>query len=955
MKKILNLLVLALAGAALLLTSCKDDETTGFSLYGFNPNPGVRGEAVTFYGEGLGAVTSVVFAGGAEVADITRNGSSISVVIPMTAQPGVIELRLGGGSYVTKSVLTLEESLESGAELFTYTDFENKTNGVTMVGRKLYIATAKQTDYLSDIVRVEFEGEEAAVEYDADAIVAAGGEEAATDAELTALSAKVDFVRGAHLVIVTIPEGAKSGAVNLYNSSDDRFEAPAVEIAQSEAESIVPAADVIPGLTWLTVTGENFDLVTSVGFTGGLEVTLDEIDANEDPLLEIAADGKSLRVMTKLGMQDGPLSLKTKSGEVIATPGVVTVLPSNISAWTENDLYKAGKNMTLSCNDTQDAAIDYRILLQIEKVFFYKADGSSIETAFEASEKYGCFNIAVPAEAADGRIDIVTYAGKQATAVADLVLVKAAVTNCDTEVAGGETFTVTGTDLDLITTVRLGDAECTFTPGADNTTLEVATERTYRSGPVLLTQANGLEITAAENINILAVGNILVTSMPAQAVQGDEITIEGSNFNMVESIYLDAVKVTSYTSRGDSSLSFIIPADVPSGSYALTFNLTDGTTETSAQTITIARTQQVEKTVWKGTTVLTAGWGASLQIPGTSFADCTTETLFTLYFCDSNGGQLQFKSAADGWPELTSPHNSPWWNGIDIPDGDTNYAFKLSAEDLASVQQYGMIIGGQNVTLTSLTMLVEEIVAEGGDKSLWKGSHVIGTGWSWDERFEIAASAFADLPATFTLEISFTLGSADYWQLKLGSIDGDDLSSPIEKGDADTQYHTVGLAAGQTSYSIALSADDVALLKSNGLRLTGYAVTLTEVKIAGAGASQTVIWDTPTVLPSGWGGSVRMDRDNGFDISVFADCTTATVFTIYVADSAENPQMQIKDGSWGTLVSANDPTTGWDGIDLAADQQSYEFSLSEADLTTLKSGGMIIGGQNTTVTKVTLK
>ena len=64
MKKILNLLIPMLTGA-LLLVSCKQDDTTGFTLYGFNPNPAERGELISFYGKGLDAVTTVVFAGSA--------------------------------------------------------------------------------------------------------------------------------------------------------------------------------------------------------------------------------------------------------------------------------------------------------------------------------------------------------------------------------------------------------------------------------------------------------------------------------------------------------------------------------------------------------------------------------------------------------------------------------------------------------------------------------------------------------------------------------------------------------------------------------------------------------------------------------------------------------------------------------------------------------------------------
>ena len=296
MKKILNLLIPMLTGA-LLLVSCKQDDTTGFTLYGFNPNPAERGELISFYGEGLDAVTTVVFAGGAETSEITRNGSSISVVIPMEAQPGYIELRFPGGSYTTRSALTLEEPLAADAQLLSYTDFEHETNAVTTVGSKLYIVTAAETDYLTDIVRVEFEGDDAVVVYDADATAAAeeeladGNDQMEEEEYLLALSERVDFVRGAHLLIVTIPQSARSGAVSLYNTNEDRFEAQSVEIAQSAAESVAPVTGVIPGLTRLTITGENFGLVTSVVFTGGVEIAVGELDENEDPMVESAEDG----------------------------------------------------------------------------------------------------------------------------------------------------------------------------------------------------------------------------------------------------------------------------------------------------------------------------------------------------------------------------------------------------------------------------------------------------------------------------------------------------------------------------------------------------------------------------------------------------------------------------------------------------------------------------------------
>lgn len=99
---------------------------------------------------------------------------------------------------------------------------------------------------------MEFEGDDAVVVYDADATAAAeeeladGNDQMEEEEYLLALSERVDFVRGAHLLIVTIPQSARSGAVSLYNTNEDRFEAQSVEIAQSAAESVAPVTGVIP-------------------------------------------------------------------------------------------------------------------------------------------------------------------------------------------------------------------------------------------------------------------------------------------------------------------------------------------------------------------------------------------------------------------------------------------------------------------------------------------------------------------------------------------------------------------------------------------------------------------------------------------------------------------------------------------------------------------------------------
>ena len=840
MKKILNLLIPMLTGA-LLLVSCKQDDTTGFTLYGFNPNPAERGELISFYGEGLDAVTTVVFAGGAETSEITRNGSSISVVIPMEAQPGYIELRFAGGSYTTRSALTLEEPLAADAQLLSYTDFEHETNAVTTVGSKLYIVTAAETDYLTDIVRVEFEGDDAVVVYDADATAAAeeeladGNDQMEEEEYLLALSERVDFVRGAHLLIVTIPQSARSGAVSLYNTNEDRFEAQSVEIAQSAAESVAPVTGVIPGLTRLTITGENFGLVTSVVFTGGVEIAVGELDENEDPMVEIAEDGSSLTVLTRRGMQDGPLALKTCSGEVIATPAVETVVPTNLSAWSEGDLFKAGKAMTLSCNDTEDDATNYEILKQVEKVLLISGADAATQTeaTFSLNDDYRCLDLTAPDVCGARAVAIVTYAGKQQTVIDALgFAAPSARRTDDAELHAGDAIPLTGEHLDLIAKASLNGVACEIDRSSE-TEMVVTIAPTCTSGDLIL-QAVDPTYSITLPLTLLPTGRIAVTALPGNAAAGAEITVEGSGFNLVESLLIGGTKVIAYSFRSDTQLTFTVPEETPAGTYPLTFNLTDGTSETSAQQITIGAAPAQETVLWEGS-VDTGSWNGQ-TVEASLFASLTADMTYTLYFETpyETGAQLTFKNPGDWTALLSATPSDPEWGCYTIQSGETSYSFQLSAEDLAKVQANGMYLSGQKVVITKFVVAAQS--AEGSDP-----------------------------------------------------------------------------------------------------------------------AGETVLTEDPKVLPSGWGDSVRLDSDMGYDVSVFADCTTQTLFTIHLADLGATPQLKIVDKSWTTLPSANLPQTDWGGVDLASGQETFTFSLDETDLEKVKSSGMIISGQDVTVTKVTMK
>jgi hypothetical protein len=80
----------------------------------------------------------------------------------------------------------------------------------------------------------------------------------------------------------------------------------------------------------------------------------------------------------------------------------------------------------------------------------------------------------------------------------------------------------------------------------------------------------------------------------------------------------------------------------------------------------------------------------------------------------------------------------------------------------------------------------------------------------------------------------------------------------------------------------------------------------------------------------------------------FADVKIEDIIRVYISDLGSNPQGGLRDASWSILAEGTDYFTIEDG-------HFYDFAVTdEAVSAKLKEGGMIIGGNNYTITKVVL-
>jgi len=120
---------------------------------------------------------------------------------------------------------------------------------------------------------------------------------------------------------------------------------------------------------------------------------------------------------------------------------------------------------------------------------------------------------------------------------------------------------------------------------------------------------------------------------------------------------------------------------------------------------------------------------------------------------------------------------------------------------------------------------------EGESSVLWEGENNFGLEWAWDNTFAIPAEKFANLKEGDKIRFTFTedTENASWWQFKL--TDQAEESTVLTSNSAElNEWGCATMASGATEYTITLNASDLALLQATGMRVTGYAITVTKVE-----------------------------------------------------------------------------------------------------------------------------
>ena len=775
MKKIYAIVfsLAALSLSAGVFTGCQSDvldtaqyTATGVKLVSYGPNPVMRGGALTFKGSNLDRIVEVQVPGVEPITsiEVVSSGlqSEIRVILPAEGpEVGTITLKSSDG--VT---LTTKTELEY-TEPIVLESFSTKTTPA-FAGDEL----ALKGDYMNLVKSVTFEGGEVAE------VVPGDRHNATVIIPSTAVTGK----------IILSDEGE---IANLIYSETD------LQIGDPTVSGVKAAGAVKPGVE-MTLSGAHLDMIEFVDFG---EVRVD----TEDILY--AEDGKTLKVSLPAEAASCEVAAVSYAGKSFKAGKITTVLPSEVKA--PADAVKNGDEITITGKD----------LDLVTSISFPSADAES----FTANKEGTSIAVTVPMTATEGDIKLTLANGEDVTAAYKLV--KATLTGIvldagTTEVTAGKTFSVKGTDLDLVKSATLGGKTVEIAVANDGASAVITTNSSSVTGKVVLTQYNGETLESTEEVKIVYDSYIIVSSMPSEAHIGELVTLKGENFMMIENIYVGDAKVVAYGNRSANELSFVMPFNKV-GTYSLKFNLLSGESEICPTQIGVLLELKVTELwsgsmhlVWSGMSDLS--WGS---YPKDKFkAGSTLTAYFTL---DDDDTYWQIRFGDGNWSSIPSGLEIESSQGnIPLSAGATSYSIKLTQADIDKLNaNNGLVVTGTNYTLTKVT-ITEEISQE---VDIWTGTFAAG---DWKGMQELAWGGYdwSTVKAGQSLVLYLTTdASSTYWQVELRH--GKDWVNLPDKVHVD-------LTADQTRVEIPLTQSNIDDLVANGgLVLTGYYYTLTKVAL----------------------------------------------------------------------------------------------------------------------------
>lgn len=721
---------------------------------------------------------------------------------------------------------------------------------------------------------------------------------------------------------ITLPkDGPEPGLVTLITKTDERITTKTALTYQEgiEFEAFSPES-VMPGEE-LTIKGEYLNLVHMIEFADGVRVP--ESAFTEHTRYEIKVIVPDEARTGKVGLFDVDLSTLEDAGSAIYNI-IMTDVALNVGTPTISKISTPrGEGVQ---TDEFTAKMDELFTLEGEHFglinsvkFVPKAGdvhGSACETTeFTVSEDGKTLTFKLPAEAADGDINLVCRSGEEVP-VGSLITI--APTECvasPNPVKAGKSLIITGKDLDVVNAVEMTGVadEISFITNPDGTKLIIESiPETAVEGNLILRMKNGKGVEVP-----FSLVKPVVTGYDHNPVSaGGAITLQGTNLDLVKKVQFgegsDIIEVKA--SEDGTSISLTVPMNAKTGKPTLT--LANGTTVECPEL-------NIEEAVFCYIT----------ELPDFSEKEKTPEAGGTFTVPVKNGDKLE-SVLVNGKNVNFVYAEKPSSLTIGIPaDASAKSVLKLVSSN-GSVEYDIAVIPQGTVTRT-----------------LWIGSIDLAN-WTGNTQGTLPVDALDNLPAgaNVELKIQYT-ATADQIQLKGNT--GDWTAVDLDNGEY--KEHVYELDPNAKEFTIPLSATTIAALKAKATNWGGLIIfggkgaILTKISAEISIPLETTIWNGTFNIVK-WNGMKDLSWD-GYDWSKVNAGTTIRLYYNKI-NAGEWACISLRSGtSWNNL-----PAPIASQYDLNEDEGKVEVSIAANVLQDLiDNHGLVVTGDNCTLTKITLE
>ncbi len=750
MKKLYTIFAfVALGLLSVSLTGCKTDalDTDQYSakqvrLVSYGPNPVMRGGAVTFIGSNLDKIVEVQVPGVDAISDIevVKSGlqSEIRVILPVEGpEVGKLTLKASDGTTFTTSTEL------TYSEPIVFSSFEVASTP-SYPGDEIKL----KGDYMNLVKSVEF----------------AGGEKV----EVTGIDR--------HNATVIIPATAITGQIILSDEGE------IANLIYSEKDLTIgdPTVSSVTAASWkpsksATISGKYLNMIESLSLEGGVALSLEDFSVSED--------AKSITFTIPDATKSGDVVAISYAGKQFTAGKASMVEPTELSVAPSE--IKTGETLVISGKD----------LDVVTSVTFPNADAI---TDFSLAD--GKISVSVPLKAKSGDI-VLSLANGESVSVAYTLIAPTVTEVAPLSLKAGETITVKGTGLQFVQSATLGGKNVEIEANEDGSQLTITTVNTSVSGKIVLTLYNGETLEPADEITLSYDSLIIVNEMPSAEHIGATVTLKGENFMLIENIYIGEAKVTGYTSRSDTEITFVMPWN-KIGSYSVYFDLLSGDRETCPQSIEVLLEQTIT-TIWSGE--FNAGnWGGNQDLAWGGYDWSKVKAGQTLRFT------LTQDTTQDWW-QLALRHGTSWGElpeqvFVEMTAGQTVVDVVLSQTNLDDlIANGGLVITGCNYTLTKIE-LIGEISQE---KTVWEGSAYSGA--NYENNLELGSEddwVNAGLKVGDTIKIYFTAESETDWQIQLFDGHWNGMNMLFPDSDNKNQFNATNSPAAFSDGFITFKATD---------------------------------------------------------------------------------------------------------------------------------------------------